>query len=160
MPLSTITAKRCSTISAWAIDQGKILLVKHKKLGAWLAPGGHVDENELPHKAAEREFFEETGIQAEVVSAYPLLEAKESEFLPMPFGCNLHTINKPRGASFCEQHYVFAYFVKVVDLSGAGHQIEEVDEMRWFTRDEIMELEMWEDVRSETLYVFDHFPKI
>jgi 8-oxo-dGTP pyrophosphatase MutT (NUDIX family) len=40
-----------------------ILLVKHKGLGVWLPPGGHVEEDELPHIAALREAFEETGMQ-------------------------------------------------------------------------------------------------
>ena len=33
-------------------ESGKILMIKHKKLGVWLPPGGHIDENELPCKAA------------------------------------------------------------------------------------------------------------
>jgi|SRR5579859_4083550 len=40
-----------------------ILLIKHKGLGVWLPPGGHVEEGELPHIAALREAFEETGMQ-------------------------------------------------------------------------------------------------
>jgi ADP-ribose pyrophosphatase YjhB (NUDIX family) len=37
--------------------------VKHKGLGVWLPPGGHVEEGELPHVSALREAFEETKMQ-------------------------------------------------------------------------------------------------
>ncbi len=133
-------------------------MVKHKKLGIWLAPGGHVEENELPHQAAEREFFEETGIKAEAVSFQPLLKSDHTEFLPLPFVSNLHWINKPRGDSFCEQHMVLGYFVKVVDDSGFGRQIEETDDIGWFKRNEIESLETNDNIKQEAYFVFDHFP--
>ena len=68
-------------------DAGKILMIKHKKLNAWMPPGGHVDENELPCVAVLREIYEETGIKARVISA-----AKDADVpvddrckeLPMP----------------------------------------------------------------------------
>ena len=51
--------------SLYLFDPAKhnILLVKHKGLGVWLPPGGHVEEGELPHIAALRETFEETHMQ-------------------------------------------------------------------------------------------------
>ena len=49
----------CFGSSGFLVNDGKVLLIKHKKLGIWLAPGGHIDGNELPEKAAEREFWEE-----------------------------------------------------------------------------------------------------
>jgi 8-oxo-dGTP diphosphatase len=51
--------------SVYIFDPSKesILFVKHKGLGVWLPPGGHVEEGELPQVAALRETFEETQIQ-------------------------------------------------------------------------------------------------
>ncbi len=40
-----------------------IVLLKHRRLGIWLQPGGHVDEGETPWDAALRETQEETGIE-------------------------------------------------------------------------------------------------
>ncbi len=64
--------KLCYTAGGMLIYEGKVLLVKHKKLGIWLNPGGHIDEGELPHEAAQREFFEETGVKVVAVDALSL----------------------------------------------------------------------------------------
>jgi 8-oxo-dGTP pyrophosphatase MutT (NUDIX family) len=41
-----------------------VLLHRHKRLGLWLQPGGHVDAGETPWDAAQREVLEETGLEA------------------------------------------------------------------------------------------------
>lgn len=68
--------KLCYTAGGMLIHRNKVLLVKHKKLGVWLNPGGHIDENELPHQAAEREFFEETGVKVRAIDAIDILTKK------------------------------------------------------------------------------------
>jgi ADP-ribose pyrophosphatase YjhB (NUDIX family) len=42
-------------------EAGQILMIKHKKKGKWLPPGGHVDENELPCEAVAREIMDGSG---------------------------------------------------------------------------------------------------
>ena len=54
---------------------GKIMLVRHTYGTAKdriLLPGGFVQENELPTTAAEREIFEETGVEAKVQSLFSM----------------------------------------------------------------------------------------
>ena len=46
---------------------GRVLLHRHKRLGLWLQPGGHVDGDETPGDAVLREVREETGL----VGAHP-----------------------------------------------------------------------------------------
>jgi 8-oxo-dGTP diphosphatase len=41
----------------------KILLIKHKRLGTWLPPGGEIHPGETPLEAARRELLEETGLE-------------------------------------------------------------------------------------------------
>jgi 8-oxo-dGTP pyrophosphatase MutT (NUDIX family) len=45
-------------------DDRRVLLHRHKRLGIWLQPGGHVDPGESCEDAAVREVLEETGVVA------------------------------------------------------------------------------------------------
>jgi 8-oxo-dGTP pyrophosphatase MutT (NUDIX family) len=62
-----VSRKYCFVATAYVVRGGKTLLLKHKKLGLWLAPGGHIDEGETPDEAALRELKEETGLEGEFV---------------------------------------------------------------------------------------------
>lgn len=53
--------------------QGRVVLHRHKRLGSWLQPGGHVDPDEDPARAAQRETFEETGLRAAHPKGSPAL---------------------------------------------------------------------------------------
>lgn len=55
------------TTSALIIDEGKVLLIYHKKLGVWLYPGGHIESNETPDQALIREVQEEIGLQVKII---------------------------------------------------------------------------------------------
>lgn len=52
------------------IENQEVLMVCHKGVidaqDVWLPPGGGMEENETMREALEREFFEETGFQAEI----------------------------------------------------------------------------------------------
>lgn len=50
------------TGSAIVLSERGVVLLKHKRLGIWLQPGGHVDPGEDPAAAAVREATEETGL--------------------------------------------------------------------------------------------------
>ena len=52
------------TASAIVVGARGVLLHRHKRLGIWLQPGGHIDPGEEPAQAAVRETTEETGIDA------------------------------------------------------------------------------------------------
>ncbi len=41
---------------------GRLLVHRHRRLGRWLQPGGHVEPGEAPEAAAVRETREETGL--------------------------------------------------------------------------------------------------
>lgn len=59
------------TGSGIVIGRRGVLLHRHKRLGRWLQPGGHLDAGESPWKAARRETEEETGLAVSFVGASP-----------------------------------------------------------------------------------------
>lgn len=61
------------TASAIVVSERGVLLHRHKRLGRWLQPGGHVDPGEAPSAAAVREVVEETGLVATHPDAGPSL---------------------------------------------------------------------------------------
>lgn len=156
------------TASGLLIHEGKVLLIKHKKLGIWLAPGGHIEEEELPHQAAEREFWEETGVRVRAVSAAPVLSnVGETSYHPLPFAINLHWISQEnyenrlksdepnkrvstkKWARGCEQHVVLVFRVEAEGNLDFTQNVEETDGIGWFTLDELDDLETIPEIREE-----------
>src|SRR5690606_37887158 len=131
MSSQTLPPKICPTASGFLVHEGKVLLIKHKKLGIWLAPGGHIEHDELPHQAAEREVWEETGLKVTAVSAGEVLPTVgDTSYHPLPLAINLHWISKEnykarlaskeptkrhpseKWSKGCEQHVVHMYLVR------------------------------------------------
>jgi 8-oxo-dGTP pyrophosphatase MutT (NUDIX family) len=61
------------TGSAIVVGPRGVVLLKHKRLGLWLQPGGHVDPGESPWEAALREAREETGLEVAFDGGSPRL---------------------------------------------------------------------------------------
>lgn len=169
-------AQFCNTASGVLIVNKRVLLLKHKKLGTWLTPGGHVEKGEFLHEAAEREFFEETGLRVKAIS-HPAFKINldeqnsHSHFHPVPISINLHWISRknyqnrlagektkekkwPKG---CEQHLDFQYLLaSEVNLSSLKKN-DESEKLAWFTLQEIKKMstqEIFEQVRAELMLAF------
>lgn len=61
------------TTSAVVVGPRGTVLHRHKRLGVWLQPGGHVDGDEDPGAGAVREVGEETGLDVEHPDGGPRL---------------------------------------------------------------------------------------
>jgi 8-oxo-dGTP pyrophosphatase MutT (NUDIX family) len=61
------------TASGIVVGARGTVLHRHKKLGIWMQPGGHIDAGERPEDAARREATEELGLAVEHPGAGPLL---------------------------------------------------------------------------------------
>jgi 8-oxo-dGTP pyrophosphatase MutT (NUDIX family) len=59
------------TGSAIVVGPRGVVLLRHKRLGFWLQPGGHIDPGESPWDAAMREAVEETGLHVSYADLDP-----------------------------------------------------------------------------------------
>lgn len=76
------------TASAIVTDgRGLVVLHRHRRLGTWLQPGGHVEDGEEPADTAVRETREETGLRASHPPDGP--ELVHVDVHPTPWG-HLH----------------------------------------------------------------------
>jgi 8-oxo-dGTP pyrophosphatase MutT (NUDIX family) len=50
------------TASSFVVSSRGVILHRHRRLGIWVQPGGHVDAGESPEAACVRETVEETGL--------------------------------------------------------------------------------------------------
>lgn len=136
------------TATAFVIDsKRRVLLLRHRRLGRWMPPGGHVDRNETPEDAAKRECREETGLDVEIVGdPYEDLFAgnpHEGRMLKKPIAMLLENIpeSKERNEP-AHQHMDFLYIARPLDETQATALAqEEGDDLRWFSRGEIEQLD-------------------
>jgi len=104
------------TASAFVVSSRGVVLHRHRLLGVWIQPGGHVERTESPDVAALRETLEETGLVARHLDPIELFQVDHH---PGPKG---HT------------HYDLRYVVTAppVDPSPSDNESPEVD---WFDFD-------------------------
>lgn len=111
-------------------DEGKFLLLLHKKLQKWVPPGGKVDPHETPDEAAIRECYEETGLQVELTSQRTPVDGG----LMTPLGVQLNTII-PHKLDHIDLIYLARPLDNVLRLSE-----REASSIGWFSYEEILQM--------------------
>lgn len=94
-------------VSVLVVWRSQVLLHRHRKLGIWLPPGGHVEPGELPDDAATREVMEEAGLAVELVGPPPI-NAPGPRQLVRPRGVQLELITKDH------EHIDLVYLARTV----------------------------------------------
>jgi 8-oxo-dGTP pyrophosphatase MutT (NUDIX family) len=136
--------QRHFTATAFVVDSRKrSLLLWHKRLGRWMPPGGHVENDETPEETARRECKEETALDVEIIgeATTDLFAGNPHEglMLKKPIAMLLENIpaSPARGES-AHQHMDFLYLARPLNENQVLTLAEEEGrELRWFTKQEI-----------------------
>lgn len=151
-----MSIKRDLVASTYVINEREVLLLFHQKLKKWLPAGGHVDPNETAQEAAIRETKEETGLDVELFSFQKNLDINEKNAisLPCPFLCLLEEIPAYKEVPY-HQHFDFIFTAKV--LGGVlKENPPESDGIKWFSLDNLTELEGNPSFFEETLQILNY----
>ncbi len=132
------------TGAAWVLshNQSRCLLVHHRKLGRWLQPGGHADGQPDIEQVAFREVNEESGLtKLELAKCGNLIVPLDIDVHPIP------TLLDTAGGVVedAHEHHDIRFLVQ----AAAGEPLvvsDESHEVRWFTRDEVLEVTAEESV--------------
>jgi 8-oxo-dGTP pyrophosphatase MutT (NUDIX family) len=81
------------TVAVFIVQEGKVLLVHHRKLNKWLPIGGHIELEEEPEQAALREAREESGFEIELIGERPPTTEPGTRALIAPRFLDIHRIN-------------------------------------------------------------------
>ena len=140
-------------------DSPRLLMHRHKTLGVWLQPGGHVELDETPWQALAHELREETGYDLDQLCVLqpPLVP-------PDPYGDVLHPQpvclrSFPFGVGTNHFHtdLCFAFVADADPRHPIG--VGESSDLAWLTRQELAELpsdQTYEDARQIGMYILDN----
>lgn len=138
-------------------ENPRALLLKHKKLKVWLPPGGHQEHNESAYDAAIHEVLQETGIDITDHLNKPERIDDRSVSIPVPNYLLLEDI-PAHGDNPAHIHQDSIYVVKI-PVQDVVRAERESDDIRWFTRQEMEDLEMFANARKLLREIFDSFDK-
>lgn len=127
------------TASGYIVRQERILLIHHKKFGTWVAPGGHIELDEMPLETLWREVEEEVGLTKENLELIEIYgdhshfgPSKQFQALPLPFHMFVVDYNgKPD-----HKHIDLAYLIRS-KTDNVKQNDQETHGVAWFDRAQI-----------------------
>src|SRR4249919_2877066 len=80
------------TVAVFVVQDGRVLVIHHRKLDRCLPLGGHVELDEDPEQAALREAKEESGLEVELIGERPPTTGAGTRALIAPRFLDTHHI--------------------------------------------------------------------
>lgn len=137
-------------VAGYLIHDNKVLLVHHRKLDKWLPPGGHINEDETPDEALQREFKEELNLDIEILNRNEVPpEGNIREQLAVPFYANVHNVGD-------HDHCCLFYLCKP-ETPDKLRINPELKDFAWFSFGELNQEHIPTDVRNIALKAFELF---
>lgn len=125
-------------------DEHKVLMIRHKKLGVWLPPGGHVEPDELPDDAVLREIYEETGIRAALFSNEEELQLQDAAAKPL--ANPRYVLQEDIGQKGDHFHIDLVYFCRAI--SGHEHRNDrETEGLAWMDEQQIRDCDTYHNCK-------------
>src|SRR5688572_9982780 len=85
------------TVAIFVVQNGRVLLIHHRKLDKWLPLGGQTEMEEGPEQAARREEREESGLDVQLIGERPPTTEPGTRGLIAPRYLDMHRINETHG---------------------------------------------------------------
>jgi len=125
------------TATTFVFYAEKVLLHPHAKLGKWMPPGGHVEQDETPPEAARREAKEETGLDIIFLEQENLkVDACNAISFERPFLCLLENVPATTHQP-AHQHMDMIYLAIPADESQCANIPKE---FKWFALEDLQEI--------------------
>ena len=146
--------KKCIVAGCLVIKDGKLLLLNHAKIGAWLPPGGHMEEGEFPDETAIRETKEETGLDVELICD-DAIRHKDAAAHTMGTPFTIVYEDVPYRTQEPHIHFDMVFIARV--KSGSINPNHESNGIRWLTPQEIKEADTLPNVRMVALAALERY---
>jgi ADP-ribose pyrophosphatase YjhB (NUDIX family) len=127
------------TATTYVVHDGALALHYHDRLEMWLAPGGHVDRDELPRETARREVREETGLDVDLLEPETGVSVEAGRELPPAEHVMLFDINVHPDGEVGHQHIDFIYFAEAAnrEVDPEGRDEADAEEWVWYTPEDL-----------------------